>query len=478
MKSLRLILSCILLSSAALHGEIILDETFNSNANLPLGWSSPMVQGANSWVVATSPAFGSPSGNRYAVFDDYALGSGVTPNQSSLLTPDFNCSGHNSVFLSFYHYWYAVEFTHGYVEISNDGGASWTTIMDNELVNHGSLSSPEQENIDISAYASNQNQVRIRFRYSDGGVTGRYWYLDDIKVYSNPDVQPSNLVAPGYLNCASPSYSSSETITISIANRSPIPITNIPVICNITGAITQTINAVYTGTPIAGESSVNFTLPSTVNMSAQGVYHFEIITNLVTDQFILNDTLLTGRRQRVQSYPYPEDFNFSQGGWQTSGIVEEREFTLGELPYLNGPEGNGKSWYINTTASNKSSQIWTESPVFDFTEITNPRISFDIKYRLHSSDYVRVQYSLNGGTTWTTLGSSTDLNWYNYSSQWGNNIGAPVNSWQRVNIGLCSLIGQACVKFRILARPYYSTPTYPGYEYFAFDNFMLTDISC
>ncbi len=475
MKMLRLIVSLLILLNQSLTAEIIIQETFNSNAGLPLGWSSPIVQGANAWTIATSPAFSSPSSNRYAVFNDFNLGAGVTPNQTSLQTPAFDCSGHTSVFLSFYHYWYAVEFTHGYVEISNDGGISWAILMDNELATIGSLAAPAQEIIDITPYAANQSSVRVRFRYTDGGVTGRYWYLDDISVYSSPDVSVSELIAPAYLGCASPSYSSSESITVQISNRSLIPITNIPVTCIVSGATSQTITATYTGTPISGLGTVNFTLPSTVNMSAQGVYHFQIFSSLGGDAYIYNDTLLTGRRQRVQSYPYIENFNSSQGGWQGSQLINGREFVYGELPYLNGAEGNGNSWYINTISSSISTEIYLESPVFDFSNVTNPRLSFDIKYRLHSSNYVRIQYSINGGTNWITLGTATDPNWYSYSTQWGNNLAAPVDTWTNVTKRLCDLSGEPCVKFRIQARPYYSSPTYVGYHHFSIDNFFVGD---
>jgi hypothetical protein len=83
---------------------------------------------------------------------------------------------------------------------------------------------------------------------------------------------------------------------------------------------------------------------------------------------------------------------------------------LGELPYLRGPEGEGKSWYVETKTYANSTLIWAESPVFDLSSSSSPILFMDIKYELYShySSQFRVDYSLNGGTTRTQLGTSAD----------------------------------------------------------------------
>ena len=181
----------------------------------------------------------------------------------------------------------------------------------------------------------------------------------------------------------------------------------------------------------------------------------------------------------VNTYPYSEDFNSGPAYWIPGGtnppLNNGREFVLGALPYLNGPQGQGDSWYVQTTISNQGDYIWVESPVFDFSNLTNPTLTMDIKHSLHNSDYFQVQYSLNGGVTWTQLGGPIDPLWYNATNWWRNSYAAPVDGWLTVQQELCQLSGESCVKFRVYGRPYYSAPTYANYHLFGFDNFMIDD---
>ena len=61
-----------------------------------------------------------------------------------------------------------------------------------------------------------------------------------------------------------------------------------------------------------------------------------------------------------------------------------RHFTFGPLPdsYLNGPEGQGNSYYLQVPTQACCQNVWVESPVFDFTNQANPTLSMDIKYSL------------------------------------------------------------------------------------------------
>ncbi|MCR9171818.1 MAG: hypothetical protein NXI10_04960, partial [bacterium] len=471
------ILLCVLaltISSVA-RADIIIQEDFSSGA-IPTGWTTTGIQGTDTWLVQNAPVFSSTSGGYYAVFNDEALGAGVTPTQSDLQTPVFDCSNRSSVFLNYQHHWYEVETTYGYVEVSNDGGATWNTVMTYEKVTRGSLAAPQDTTLDITALAANQASVSVRFRYWDNSLAGKFWYLDDITVYSDPDVGITNLVTPDYLTCGS-AYGTTESVTVEITNHGFHPVSNIPVVCNVSGGTTANLTGTFAG-PLAPGATANYTFSGTIDMSASATYNFEAYTNLLTDQYLNNDTLYDSRQQLNNTFPYLMDFNGTNGGWFATGDSPpnngNRNFVLGNIPYLNGPQGEGDSWYVEATASNNGTWIWVESPVFDFSGLTNPQLYVDIKHQLHNSDYFRVEYSLNGGATWTALGS-TEPNWYNSNGYWRNSISNPVDQWTKVQKSLCALAGQSCVKFRFRGRPYYSEPTYTGHHYFAFDNVEIKD---
>ena len=88
---------------------------------------------------------------------------------------------------------------------------------------------------------------------------------------------------------------------------------------------------------------------------------------------------------------HTENFDAGPAYWIASGGAPPgnngRNFVLGNLPYLGGPQGMNDSWNVETTSSNNGTFIWVESPVFDFTNLTNPKMTFDIKHSLHSALY-------------------------------------------------------------------------------------------
>ena len=464
--------------------EIFIQESF-SNPTLPSGWTNTAIQGSAVWQIKNSPFFNSSSGGYYAVFDDFVLGGAVTPNEAALTTRSFNCTENTNVKINFKHYWEGVEGTRGYIEVSNNGGTSWNTVITYGSLTRGSFSNPQDTIIDISAFAANQSDVKIRFRYSDGGFYGKYWYIDDIVVYSNPDVGITSLVSPWYLSCGE-QYSSNQNITVRIKNFGNEPVSNIPVVCNISGGIITTLSQTYTGT-IPPNSFVDFTFSSTVNMSADACYDFQIYTNFAGDANSSNNTHITSRQQLVQTFPYFQNFNNGAGGFNADGdppsgsdTERGREFVYGVLPYLNGPEGEGNSWYVDVTTHGRYYRLWIESPVFDFSNNTNPVLSFDIKYQL-SSFYTQfhVEYTTDGGISWNTLGTDTDPLWYQgNTSWWYNNYNNPVDNWTYVEKTLCNLAGQSCVKFRIFAYAYYGingTYDYTDRNRIAFDNILISD---
>ena len=145
------------------------------------------------------------------------------------------------------------------------------------------------------------------------------------------------------------------------------------------------------------------------------------------------------------------------------------------MPYVGGSNGNGRSFYVESDNSAVYSDLWVESPVFDLSGLSNPVYLMDIKYDL-TYDWcdraVYVQYSLNGGTSWTTLGTNADPNWYtpNANTCWPNTWSGGIDSgWTTVQNDLCDLIGETCVKFRV----YGDDLRY--LDRFAFDNVRIED---
>ena len=135
----------------------------------------------------------------------------------------------------------------------------------------------------------------------------------------------------------------------------------------------------------------------------------------------------------------------------------------------------GDSWYLKVPNNGWYGDVWVQSPVYNFTNVIKPNLYMDIKYQLtNGNNSVIVQYSTNGGTSWTTIGTVNDANWYNSSANggsWNNNLGSPVNTWTHVKHSICETEGLSCVIFRVSTyNLYYNNNN----AYFAFDNFRIT----
>ena len=141
--------------------------------------------------------------NGYALFDSDAVGtSGGTQDASitlDLLQPGVDLSGYNDVVLQFAQRGTMWTTTENRVEISNDGGLTWTTFM----VNVGRPASATFEDmvyINISAAAGGQSNVHIRFRYI--GSWDYAWLVDDIAIIEQPinDIQSTYTYIAGTTN--------------------------------------------------------------------------------------------------------------------------------------------------------------------------------------------------------------------------------------------------------------------------------------
>ncbi|MDR0803451.1 T9SS type A sorting domain-containing protein [Fluviicola sp.] len=146
-------------------------------------------------LTSQAPTYGFPttigSGN-FALVNSDAAGSGQTQNTyiettvalASILTTN-GSSPNTPIYLKFteiYRHFYDKNF----VQISNDGGATWTTIEVNPIsevpVNTNSAN-PEFETVNISSILAGgnwTNNVKIRFLYQ--GDYDWFWAIDDVKL--------------------------------------------------------------------------------------------------------------------------------------------------------------------------------------------------------------------------------------------------------------------------------------------------------
>ncbi len=163
--------------------EIVFSENFEDGTE---GWTIVDVDGGGiSWIRETViglddlvPAF--------MIIDANTALAGTVDH---LISPSFDCSGLVDIDLIFDSYFELWIEEYGYVQVSSDGGTTWNTVF-----TFAETRGDYPIEIDISAFATNEPDVKIRFRYDDSLENwGLFWGIDNIVVEGDEPPDPAEL---------------------------------------------------------------------------------------------------------------------------------------------------------------------------------------------------------------------------------------------------------------------------------------------
>lgn len=152
------------------------------------------------WYIETDPAAVPNDGpavmttaaNGYLHVNSDAAGQGATQDAYATYTgAGIDLTGQPAVTLEFEQHYRTYQ-DERYVEVSNDGGTTWTTYTVTDGSEGGGTVFSGVGSIDISASAGNQANVSIRFHYV--GAWGWHWAVDDILIKTT---EPFDLRADG-----------------------------------------------------------------------------------------------------------------------------------------------------------------------------------------------------------------------------------------------------------------------------------------
>lgn len=362
----------------------IFSEDFASG--LPGTWTVTDLAGNGEvWAYTTTGSTNSPAGtgiadalnptgtsaaNGYMIFDSDIGGSGGGAEDCELLSPAINCTGYNTVFLSFNEFFVQYALGVGLVSVSNDG-TSWTDIHNAEtgLAQNVGTSNPRFVQLDISSVAANQATVYVRFKWT--GDWDWYWMVDDVTIFEPTAIDAGVTAVSGVTSGCG--LSAASQVTATIKNFGGSAISNVPVtlLVNGAGAINETVPG-----PIAPNSTLDYTFTGTVNLSAAGTYTIAVNTSLANDGTPGNDASNT----QVESFlpndlssPYAMDFEPSDD--------------LAQWALLDA-NGDGVSWALINTFAYTGTQClrkggsgdydddWVWSGCFDMQAGTNYTLDY------------------------------------------------------------------------------------------------------
>ncbi len=301
MKNIALCIALILCNIVAIQAQsFLLNENFSSTTgrNLPSGWTHVIINGdtaVDRWTFGKHPKFyfAPPIEDGYAIFDSYNGGatggtaSNGQPETVALVSPSINTNSLSNLYLAF-DYMNLYNGGTAYLDVSIDGGTNWTPYASYNSI----TSTPVSVLYNFSAYIG-FSAFKIRMRWNNPNTANYQGFIafDNLKLFSRYSTDASLL----YLN---PMYdkscpSTSQAINVVIKNEGTASLSNIPIVVNVTGAITTTLNYTYSGT-LASESSVDVAIGN-INTTNGGTFNFSASVNYSGDGNSANNTYKSSR---------------------------------------------------------------------------------------------------------------------------------------------------------------------------------------
>jgi len=159
---------------------------------------------------------------------------------------------------------------------------------------------------------------------------------------------------------------------------------------------------------------------------------------------VLLMALLVGASARGQcpatitTFPYTEGFE-AAASWTSGGTGNDWAWGAPAHPTINSAATGAKAWCVGGLTGSFytfGEQSFLEGPCFDLSGVAYPYISFSLFWECERTyDGMALQYSLNGGGSWTNVGAVSgpsdclNLNWYNTANINNLQLASPRNGW-------------------------------------------------
>ena len=266
----------------------------NLNGTSANSWTGFTLSGDSAvdrWVFNNSIGYdiASPLNGQVALADCYMggfanTGSNNTNSQNlTLVSPTVSTVGLTNLTLTYDELYLQLNSSGTFVEVSTNGGTSWTTVFSTGT---GGFF-PNSRSINLASYTGNAS-FTIRFRWTTpASTTHGYWMLDNVKLFSRyaNDVGVEALIDPKNNACPDPN----QNVSLRITNFGTSSASNISVNMNVSGGASGNFSTSVA--TLAAGTSVNVFTGNTVNTTSGGNINFTSYTTYAGDQTTTNDTL-------------------------------------------------------------------------------------------------------------------------------------------------------------------------------------------
>jgi hypothetical protein len=136
----------------------------------------------------------------------------------------------------------------------------------------------------------------------------------------------------------------------------------------------------------------------------------------ISRSFLLTLLLAFCLNSFSQTVIYSESFSVSSGGWTTTSTGPGTGAWVRGSNSSHSSGATGNYFYSQKYGSsyNNNTDITATSPAIDLTGYVSMTLDLKIWYSTESRyDGMKIEYSLNNGSSWNDLGSVSNSNWYN-----------------------------------------------------------------
>ncbi|MDD4150708.1 MAG: T9SS type A sorting domain-containing protein [Bacteroidales bacterium] len=334
----------------------------------------------------------------------------------------------------------------GNIKASIDGGSTWI-----DIYTFAATTGWKYISVMTPSLAGEVN-VKFRINYTSGLLAANGIGIDDFTVKEAilTDVGVTDIPNP-FTSCG---LSDAETVSIEITNFGAEEISDIIVDYSIDGGNTWLSSTETVATTIQPSATYIYEFTSTCDLSAQGNYDIVAKTVQPSDEDNTNDeyekTILS--QATIAAADYVESFESGNGGWYAYGTNSTMELAMPTNALINSAGDEDYAWVTNATGYNNSNEVsYLESPCFDFTGLTNPKIKAMVQYETQMLSNFSLEYTIDNGIQWdTVLAGLASENWYGggiiSSGTWnGSSAG-----WLIASTNIPEVAGQTSVKFRFV----------------------------
>ena len=313
---------------------------------------------------------------------------------------------------------YSLDNGASWIELGNnwDGGLNWYDYPQGWFGINNEWKHAKHE----MAVLANEPKVNFRFYFKSFNQPAQEGYaVDNIFIHE----AFANDLALSSINSPTTSCGlTDEIVNVTIDNVGTALVSTFDIAYTIDGTnwTTETINQT-----IAAGSSENIDFTQTVDLSISDIYNLQAKVILASDENTINDekNLNIVNQPVLSGTEIFEDFEGASANFWIldqawNSPVNDWELGTPATANLNNAYSGTNAWVTNTNGTYITGQTaYVVSPCLDLSGITNPAIEFYLNNRF-SQAHFDVEYSVDGGISWNTLGATYSLDWYQtpYSS--------------------------------------------------------------